>query len=93
MYIKLRTNVKKQGCLRAWLIRVGCVLIIIFGLTGSVFGLMNAIPGLIGAVRHNGNPFAHLFEFGCKAAAGGGNSSAPFNDTVCILTKNGTFNY
>ena len=85
IYWKLRTNVRKQGFALAWLIRAGLVLIIVYGLLGSAFGLRQALPTLYEAVKHGGNPFAHIFTFGCNHASGGKVPSV--NDTICILTN------
>ena len=62
-YWKLRTDMSK-GKLKTILQRIGLVLIIVFGIGGSVSSLVNAIPSLINAVKCNGNPFHNIFCFG-----------------------------
>ena len=52
-------NVKKR-----YLVRAGLVFLIVFGLTGSGFGLSVSVPELIRAFKNAGNPF-HDFFAGC----------------------------
>ena len=81
-YWKLRTNSRKHGVVKTVFVRIGLVLIIAFGVAGSGFGLANAIPSLIHAVKTGGNPFKGLFSFHCHS---GGGTAPSFNDSVCII--------
>lgn len=59
----------KNDVLTGWkglLMKIGCVFIVLYGLTGSAFGLKVAIPELINAVRKGGDPFEGFFTFACS---------------------------
>lgn len=90
-YWKLRTSSRRDGAVRTFFIRLGLVFIILYGLAGSAFGLMQAIPTLIGAVRTGGNPFSNMFVFSCPAPAssgGGGPNMTLSGDALCVLQTN-----
>lgn len=50
---------------------LGMCFLIAFGITGSVLGLMQAIPSLIKAVETGGNPFDSFLSFGCPDVKNG----------------------
>lgn len=77
-YWKLRTSVPRDGMFKTIMVRIGLVLIILFGLAGSGASLASAVPSLIHDVQAGGNPFANLFTFGCPA----GKNTTGFNNTL-----------
>lgn len=86
---KLRTSVARNGMVKTVFVRIGLVLIICFGLTGSALSLYSAIPQLIDAVQQNGNPFANLFTFGCPAVVNATNATNATDS--CLLDRRSPF--
>ncbi len=82
---KLRTSTVRHGFVKTLFIRIGLLLIIAFGLTGSGLSLAGAVPQLIKDVGDSGNPFANLFTFGCPPPSGAAGNATSANNTIAAL--------